>query len=56
MGDGRPRKKPAERRTNILKVCLTESERAELDQAGGGTTSAWARVVLLREARRKNGA
>jgi hypothetical protein len=33
---------------------LAEDERAELDKAGGGKTSTWARDLLLRAARRAN--
>jgi len=50
---GRPPKKPAERQTNILKVCLTDAERAKLDSAAGGKTSSWARDILLRAASRR---
>ena len=45
---GRPEKSPDERRTNILKVCLTDAERAELDDMADGKSSVWAREVLLK--------
>ena len=51
---GRPEKLPEERRENILKVCLTEEERAALDAAADGKTSVWARELLLRAAKRES--
>ncbi len=50
---GRPPKEPDERQTNVLKVCLTDAERAKLDAAADGKTSPWAREVLLRAAGRR---
>ncbi len=50
---GRPEKPPEERRENILKVCLTDEERAALDSAADGKVSVWARNVLLRAAKSK---
>ena len=50
---GRPEKAPEERRENILKVCLTDEERDQLDHAADGKTSTWARSLLLRAAKRQ---
>jgi hypothetical protein len=46
----RPKKKAADRRTDILRIRLTDEERAELDHAAktiGLDTSTWGRVELL---------
>jgi hypothetical protein len=46
----RPPKKPADARTNVLRVRLTQRERQELDQAAlsvGLEVSTWARFELL---------
>jgi hypothetical protein len=51
----RPKKKPADNRTNVLRVRLTEKERQELDQAAmssGLEVSTWARFELLDLAKR----
>lgn len=48
----RPEKPPEERKENVLRIRLTDAERAELDMAAYGKTSSWARAVLLRAARR----
>jgi len=52
---GRPPKPAEDQRTNILKICLTDAERAELDTLAGGKTSVWARDVLLKLLKRKKG-
>lgn len=49
---GRPPKPAAEKQANRLVIKLTPAERADIDAAGGGATSTWAREVLLRAARR----
>jgi len=49
---GRPTKSPSQRRTSILKICLTEGELAEIQDAAaqiGLEPSVWARAVLLSE-------
>jgi hypothetical protein len=46
----RPKKKPADNRTNVLRIRLTERERQELDHAAtssGLEVSTWARFELL---------
>lgn len=51
---GRPKKDTGERRENVLRIRLTESERRVLDKASKGKgldVSAWARMVLLESAR-----
>jgi len=51
---GRPPKPKAERRTNVLRILLTEQDRRTLDKAAktkGMDTSTWARMVLLEAAR-----
>lgn len=51
---GRPPKKQPERRENILRIRLTDDERAELDasaQEKGLDSSTWARSELLQIAR-----
>lgn len=50
---GRPEKPPDERKTNILRVCLTEEERELLDKAANGKTSSWVRDVALKTAKRQ---
>ena len=50
---GRPEKPPEERRTNILRVCLTDEERELLDNVADGKTSSWVREIALRAAKRK---
>jgi hypothetical protein len=49
---GRPPKEPEDRRTDELRIRLTEEERQTLDSAAPGKTSTWARDVLLREAKK----
>ena len=47
---GRPKKPPGEVRANVLRIRLTDSERARLDRVAGdngGETSSWAREMLL---------
>ena len=47
---GRPKKDASERRENFLRIRLTDSERAALDEAAQSKsldTSAWARTLLL---------
>jgi len=48
----RPEKPPEERKENVLRIRLTDDERAELDKAADGKTSSWARETLLRAAQR----
>ncbi|HEY8748627.1 MAG TPA: hypothetical protein VIM11_11680 [Tepidisphaeraceae bacterium] len=51
---GRPKKTKTERRENILRIRLTESERKALDKVAGANhldVSAWARMVLLEHAK-----
>jgi hypothetical protein len=46
----RPFKKPADARTNVLRIRLSDKERQELDQAAksvGLETSTWARYELI---------
>jgi hypothetical protein len=50
---GRPPKAPRDRKESILRIRLTDAQRAELDAAAGQDTSTWARDVLLRVARRR---
>ena len=50
---GRPPLPPGESKDKLLKIRLTAAERQELDRAAGGETSAWAREVLLRAAKRR---
>jgi uncharacterized protein (DUF1778 family) len=48
---GRPKKPPEEARTDVLRIRLTEAERAAIDEAAqsrGLETSTWARSELLR--------
>lgn len=52
---GRPKKADEERRDNVLRIRLTDEERALLDEAAGAKTldtSTWARSVLLELARK----
>jgi hypothetical protein len=49
----RPEKPPRERKENVLRIRLTDDERAQLDRAAKGNVSAWARDVLLRAAKRR---
>lgn len=51
----RPKKKAADRRTDVLRIRLTDDERGILDDAAkvsGLDTSTWARFELLEFARR----
>lgn len=48
---GRPPKAPEDRRAGVLRIRLTDAERAELDRAAEGDTSTWARELLLKAAR-----
>jgi hypothetical protein len=53
---GRPKKPEAERKTNILRICLTPTERRIVEaaaQAEHSDTSTWARAVILRAAEKK---
>jgi uncharacterized protein (DUF1778 family) len=50
---GRPPKPPEERKSAELRIRLTKSERATLDEAAKGKTSTWARKLLLKAARRE---
>lgn len=53
---GRPAKADAERKTSVLRIRLTADARRLLDVAAtssGLDTSAWARNILLRNAKRK---
>lgn len=52
---GRPKKKDSERRDNVLRVRLTDSERSLLDAAAKDKsldTSTWARMLLVETAKR----
>jgi hypothetical protein len=52
---GRPKKAAGEARKNVLRILLTEAERAVLDQAAQAKAldvSAWARSALLDLAKR----
>jgi hypothetical protein len=54
----RPKKPARERRKNVLRILLTEDERAELDHAAKAKileTSTWARAELLARAREREG-
>lgn len=47
---GRPKKEQADRRENVLRIRLTESEREALDKAAASKsldTSSWARMTLM---------
>jgi hypothetical protein len=51
MPKGRIPKKPEEKRTNILRIRLTDAERSKLDvyaSNSGVETSTWARMELLK--------
>ncbi len=51
---GRPEKQPAERRSNVLRIRLTEDERRTLDAVADSKTletSTWARSELLQLAK-----
>jgi hypothetical protein len=50
---GRPPLPDDERRDAELRIRLTALERDELDKAAGTDTSTWARLVLLRAAKRE---
>lgn len=57
MRTGRPPKAPEERRTDSMKIPLTEAEKAVIQEAAGVDESkpvTWARDVLLRAAARRN--
>ena len=49
----RPVKPDADRKVNVLRIRLTDEERAALDIAAHGRTSTWARRVLLKVAQSK---
>jgi len=52
---GRPPKPKAERRSNVLRILLTEADRRTLDKVAktkGMDTSTWARMILLETAAR----
>lgn len=49
---GRPPKPSAERQTERLEIRMTAAELALIEKAATGATSAWARNVLVRAARR----
>lgn len=49
---GRKRLSDTERREKPLRIRLTPEERESVDHASGGNTSAWARDVLLKAAKR----
>lgn len=56
MRTGRPPKLPEDRRTESMKIPLTEAEKAEIQaaaQAGEVKPVTWARDILLRASRRK---
>jgi hypothetical protein len=51
---GRPKKSKGDRRENVLRILLTNSERSELDEFAdrkGMDVSTWARMVLLETTR-----
>jgi len=53
---GRPPKAPEDRRTNGLRIPLTDAERVAVDeaaQADGKKPVSWAHDVLVRAAKRK---
>jgi hypothetical protein len=53
---GRPKKPAGEVRGNVLRIRLTDDERAQLDGAAQGQdrdTSSWARAALLALAAKK---
>lgn len=47
----RPVKPALERKQNVLRIRLTDEERAALERAANGKTSTWARRLLLEAAR-----
>ena len=49
---GRKRLPDDERREKPLRIRLKPEEREEIDSASGGNSSAWAREVLLKAARK----
>ena len=51
---GRPKKIPGEARDNILRIRLTDEERAVVDEAAQAKSldsSAWARSLLIEQAK-----
>jgi hypothetical protein len=55
---GRPKKPEGDARENVLRIRLSDAERAALDEAAktrGLDTSTWARMELLTLARRLSG-
>ena len=53
---GRPPKEPEDKRTEMVSVPMTETEKAAVDaaaEASGVKLAAWARDVMLRAAKRK---
>jgi hypothetical protein len=50
---GRPKKADSERRDIRYQIRLSASELAQIERAGGGNPSTWAREVLLSAARRR---
>jgi len=55
---GRPAKDEADRKTNVFRIRMTDSERLLIDAASnaeGQDTSSWARAVLIRAAKRRMG-
>jgi hypothetical protein len=48
----RPPIPPESRKTNVLRIRLTDEERDLLDRAAKGRTSTWARKALIKLARR----
>lgn len=51
---GRPKKPKADRKTNCLRVMMTDTDRAALDataRASGKETSTWARELLVAAAK-----
>ena len=49
---GRKRLSDDDRREKPLRIRLKPEEREEIDRASGGNSSAWARDVLLRAAKK----
>lgn len=55
ISKGRPKKTKEERRTNVLRIRLTQAERDQLDAAAAGKSldvSAWGRSILIEAARK----
>ena len=50
----RPMKLEQDRKANVLRIRLTEEERAKVNLAAQGRTSTWARRVLLAAAEECN--